>query len=104
MKGIVLQISSFIGTVKRHVVRATNTGWFPVSYRAEKNHLNQFGLHVTLKPVHDLPGTPDHEVSEFVVSFDPRGANLGLGEIDTVLPINVCIILSNSIMFFLSIF
>ena len=78
-----------LGTVRKHIVRATNTGWFPASFSVERNHLQQYGFDVGIDRVRDLPGAPDHETEDFVVSFDPRGANLGLGEIDTIIPINV---------------
>ena len=78
-----------LGTVRTHVVRATNTGWFPASFSVEKDHLHQSGFSVELDRVKNLPGAPDHETVDFVVSFDPRGANLSLGEIETVIPINV---------------
>ena len=78
-----------MGTVRTHVVRATNTGWFPVSFSVDPEGLHQLGFHVDMDRVRHLPGAPDHETVDFVVSFDPRGANLSLGDIDTIIPINV---------------
>ena len=78
-----------LGTVTRHVVTLTNTGWFNASFRAERQHLHQHGFYVELDPVKDFPGAPEHNILQFPVSFDPRGANLGLGEVDTIIPINV---------------
>ena len=78
-----------LGTVRTHVVRATNTGWFPSSFAVDKEHLELHGFTVELDRVKNLPGAPDHETVDFVVSFDPRGANLSLGEVETVIPINV---------------
>ena len=78
-----------LGTVRTHVVRATNTGWFPVSFAVDRDNLYQHGFTVELDRVRQLPGAPDHETVDFVVSFDPRGANLGLGEVDAFIPINV---------------
>ena len=78
-----------LGTVRTHVVRATNTGWFPVSFAVDRESLYQHGFTVELDRVRQLPGAPDHETVDFVVSFDPRGANLGLGEVDAFIPINV---------------
>ena len=78
-----------LGSVRTHIVRATNTGWFPTSFAAHKDHLMQYGFNLELGAVKHLPGAPDHETVDFVVSFDPRGANLGLGETETIVPINV---------------
>ena len=78
-----------LGTVRTHVVRATNTGWFPVSFKLERQNIHIAGFHVELDRVRNLPGAPDNETLDFVVSFDPRGANLGLGAVEVVVPINV---------------
>ena len=78
-----------LGTVRTHVVRATNTGWFPASFSVDRENLYQHGFNVELDRIRQLPGAPDHETVDFVVSFDPRGGNLGLGEVDVFIPINV---------------
>lgn len=78
-----------LGTVRTHIVRATNTGWFSVSFAVAKDGLHQHGFNVELDKVRQLPGAPEHETVDFVISFDPRGANLGLGELETMIPINV---------------
>ena len=78
-----------LGTVRTHIVRATNTGWFPASFSVDHDHLQLYGFNVELDRVRQLPGAPDHETVDFVISFDPRGANLGLGEVETTVPINV---------------
>lgn len=78
-----------LGTVCTHIVRATNTGVFPVSFQVERDDVHRYGFHVELDRVRNLPGAPDHETVDFVVSFDPRGANLPLGPIETVVPINI---------------
>lgn len=80
-----------LGTVCTHIVRATNTGVFPVSFQVERDDVHRYGFHVELDRVRNLPGSPDHETVDFVVSFDPRGANLPLGPIETVVPINVSV-------------
>ena len=80
-----------LGTVRTHVVRATNTGWFPASFQVERDDIHHQGFHVELDRVRNLPGAPDHETVDFVVSFDPRGANLQLGPVESVVPINVSI-------------
>ena len=78
-----------LGTVRTHIVRATNTGWFPVSFSVNRDYLYQYGFNIELDRVRQLPGAPDHETVDFEVSFDPRGANLGLGKVATVVPMNV---------------
>ena len=78
-----------LGTVRRHVVRATNTGWFPCSFSIDHDDLASLGFSVELDRVRQLPGAPDHETVDFVVAFDPRGANLTLGEVTALVPINV---------------
>ena len=80
-----------LGTVQTRVVRATNTGWFASSFSVDHEAAYQYGFHVELNRVKQLPGAPDYETVNFVVSFDPRGANLGLGEVEAAAPINVCI-------------
>ena len=42
-----------------------------------------------LDRVKQLPGYPDHETVDFKVTFDPRGANLPVGRIEAMVPINV---------------
>ena len=71
------------------MVHATNTGPFPVSFQVEHENIRSCGFHVELDRVRDLPGAPDHETVDFVVSFDPRGANLQLGPVETVVHIKV---------------
>ena len=78
-----------LGTVRTHVVRATNTGCSPVSFRLERQFVHLSGFHLELDRVKNLPGAPDHETLDFVVSFDPRAANLHLGAVEVVVPINV---------------
>nr|XP_006823299.1 PREDICTED: hydrocephalus-inducing protein homolog [Saccoglossus kowalevskii] len=78
-----------LGTVRTHIVRATNTGYFPVSFSVDRHSLLSTGFNVELDRVRNLPGFPDQETVDFVVSFDPRGANLGLGDIETLVPINI---------------
>ena len=78
-----------LGTVRTHIVRATNTGWFPASFSINTDYLYEYGFSIELDRVKNLPGAPDHETVDFEISFDPRGANLGLGEVATIVPINV---------------
>lgn len=78
-----------LGTVKDHIVKASNTGWSPVSFQVEHDDIHHYGFHVELDKVKNLPGAPDHETVVFNVNFDPRGANLSLGSVETVVNINV---------------
>lgn len=78
-----------LGTVRTHIVRVTNPGIGPVSFSVDHNVIADHGFNVELDKVKQLPGAPDHEPIDFVVSFDPRGANLSLGEVDCLVPINV---------------
>ncbi|XP_052230840.1 hydrocephalus-inducing protein-like isoform X4 [Dreissena polymorpha] len=78
-----------LGDHRQHVVKATNTGWFPVSFQVENENIKHQGFHVELDRVRNLPGSPDYETVDFWVSFDPRGANLGLGPVESYVPINV---------------
>ena len=81
-----------LGTVRTHIVRATNTGYFAASFSVDRASLAGSGFNVELDRVRQLPGYPEHETVDFRVSFDPRGANLGLGGIQAIVPINVSII------------
>ncbi|XP_025115052.1 hydrocephalus-inducing protein-like isoform X4 [Pomacea canaliculata] len=78
-----------LGTQQTHVVRATNTGWFPVSFKIERGNIHSMGFIVELDRVRNLPGAPDNETVDFVVTFDPRAANLQLGPVETVVFINI---------------
>ncbi|XP_071173399.1 hydrocephalus-inducing protein homolog isoform X10 [Mytilus edulis] len=78
-----------LGTVKDHIVKASNTGWSPVSFQVEHDDIHHYGFHVELDKVKNLPGAPDHETVVFNVNFDPRGANLSLGSVETVVNINI---------------
>ncbi|KAL2094103.1 hypothetical protein ACEWY4_011415 [Coilia grayii] len=74
------------GKVPSHIVRVTNTGPCQVSFRAESRHLAETGFSTELDKVKNLPYC---ETETFEVKFDPRGANLDLGEINSVMPIQV---------------
>ncbi|XP_033625714.1 hydrocephalus-inducing protein homolog [Asterias rubens] len=78
-----------LGTVRTHIVRATNTGYFAASFSVDRASLAGSGFNVELDRVRQLPGYPEHETVDFRVSFDPRGANLGLGGIQAIVPINI---------------
>jgi hydrocephalus-inducing protein len=83
-----------LGSVRTHVVHATNTGWFPSSFSIPRDFRYQSGFGVELDKVLALPGAPHHETHDFLVTFDPRGANLGLGPVEVMVPINVSILVS----------
>jgi len=75
-------------------INATNTGWVPASFsinRLSQRELKQHGFHIELPKVVHLPGAPEHETLEFILAFDPRGANLEEGPVEKVVTINVCI-------------
>ncbi|CAM9152901.1 unnamed protein product [Bubo scandiacus] len=75
-----------LGNTPTHVVRITNTGQFPVSFRADRRVLRDTGNHVDLDHVKHLLCC---ETKVFEVRFDPQSANLPLGEVDVLLPIKV---------------
>ncbi|XP_070194710.1 hydrocephalus-inducing protein homolog isoform X4 [Littorina saxatilis] len=78
-----------LGTQRTHVVRATNTGWCPVSFKMDRGSIHTLGFIVELDRVRNLPGAPDNETVDFVVTFDPRAANLQLGPVEAVVPIQI---------------
>jgi hypothetical protein len=45
-----------LGTVKDHIVKASNTGWEPVSFQVEHDNVHLDGFHVELNKVKNLPG------------------------------------------------
>ncbi|XP_077975805.1 hydrocephalus-inducing protein homolog isoform X2 [Styela clava] len=78
-----------LGNVRSHIVRASNTSHFPVSFSTDRSSLWHSGFNVELDRVKQLPGYPQHETIDFKVTFDPRGANLGLGPVEAVVPVNI---------------
>ena len=78
-----------LGKVCTCTIYITNTGWFPVSFNIDRSARSQSGFSVDLTRVLHLPGAPDHATVDCVVTFDPRGANLGIGPVEVILPINV---------------
>jgi hypothetical protein len=75
-----------LGTVKTHVIRAANMGKLLASFEIERQNFSKTGFLIDLEKVKNLP---NEESVEFVVTFDPRGANLGLGLVEHIIPINV---------------
>ncbi|XP_028813720.1 hydrocephalus-inducing protein homolog [Denticeps clupeoides] len=74
------------GHVPSHIVKVTNTGLVSVSFQADHSLLTGTGFSTELDRVKNLPWG---ETETFEVKFDPRGANLDLGEISTVMAIQV---------------
>ncbi|KAJ8247378.1 hypothetical protein GJAV_G00245700 [Gymnothorax javanicus] len=74
------------GNVPTHIVKVTNTGPASVSFRADRRMLANSGFSTELDRVRNLPYC---ETETFEVKFDPRGANLDLGEVETIIPIQV---------------
>ena len=75
-----------LGTVKTHVIRAANMGKILASFEIERQNFSKTGFLVDLEKVKNLP---NEESVEFVVTFDPRGANLGLGPVEHLVPLNI---------------
>ena len=71
------------------MVRVTNNGHFPASFAPEKSVLWGSGFGVELDRVRNLPGEPDNESVEFMVTFDPRAAGLPMGPVDVHVPFHV---------------
>ncbi|KAL0967855.1 hypothetical protein UPYG_G00258380 [Umbra pygmaea] len=74
------------GSVPTHIVKVTNTGPMSVSLHADRRPLIGTGFTVEPDRVKNLPYC---ETQTFEVKFDPRGANLDLGEVNTFMPIQV---------------
>ena len=75
-----------LGTVKTHVIRAANMGKLLASFEIERQNFSKYGFLVDLEKVKNLP---NEESVEFVITFDPRGANLSLGPVDHLISLNV---------------
>ncbi|XP_074783220.1 hydrocephalus-inducing protein homolog isoform X2 [Athene noctua] len=75
-----------LGNTHTHIVTVTNTGQFPVSFRADRRVLRGTGFSVELDRVKHLPCC---KTKMFEVRFDPQSANLPLGEVEVLLPIKV---------------
>lgn len=56
------------------------------SFEIERQNYLKTGFLIDLEKVKNLP---TEETVEFVVTFDPRGANLSLGPVEHVIPLNV---------------
>ncbi|XP_065519898.1 hydrocephalus-inducing protein-like, partial [Lathamus discolor] len=74
------------GDIHTHMVKLTNTGHFPASFKADGYVLYNTGFSVCLDLVKRLPCC---ETKTFEVCFDPQSANVPLGKVDVLLPIKV---------------
>lgn len=76
-------------TTPEFVFHATNCGYFPVSFMADKQALYNSGFTINMDRVKNLPGFPDPQSITISVVFDPRSANIPQGPVRTRVPINV---------------
>lgn len=76
-------------TVREFVFQATNCGFFPVSFMADRQALCNSGFTIHLDRVRNLPGYPEPESVSISITFDPKMVNLPLGPVQTRVPINV---------------
>ncbi|KAM7413943.1 hypothetical protein PAMA_018980 [Pampus argenteus] len=74
------------GKVLSHTVNVTNTGSVAVSFRANHKLLSGTGFSAEFERVKNLPCG---ETQTFTVKFDSQGANLQMGAISVVMPIQV---------------
>jgi hypothetical protein len=79
-----------LGTVKTEIVKASTVGDIPASFEIERQNFSKTGFLITVEKNKSLTS---QDYVEFVVTFDPRGANLSLGPVEHVIPINVRILL-----------
>ncbi|XP_045894223.1 hydrocephalus-inducing protein homolog [Micropterus dolomieu] len=74
------------GKVLSHTINVTNTGSVAVSFHANRKSLAGTGFSAEFERVKNLPCG---ETQTFTVKFDPQGANLKMGGISVVMPIQV---------------
>jgi len=75
-----------LGNVCTQTVNITNQGCLPVSFNVDRSVRQQAGFCVDLPRVVQLP---QHEAVDCIVTFDPRAADLSVGPVEVVVPINV---------------
>ena len=78
-----------LGDIVSKAVRIINNGFCPVSLYFLKSILHGTGFLVDVDRIRSLPGSPDFDITEFNVHFDPRGSNLDLGAARCEIPIHV---------------
>ncbi|XP_075998117.1 hydrocephalus-inducing protein homolog [Genypterus blacodes] len=74
------------GRVLTHSIKFTNTGSLAVSFNSNRKPLADTGFSTEFDRVKNLPCG---ETETFTVKFDPQGANLQMGNIRVVMPIQV---------------
>ncbi|KAM9301954.1 hydrocephalus-inducing protein homolog [Gastrophryne carolinensis] len=75
-----------LGEVRSHIIKITNTGHFPASFRADRRGLSGTGFSVELDRVRNLPLC---HAETFQVKFDPQSAGADVGPVDVSMPIQV---------------
>nr|XP_033799169.1 hydrocephalus-inducing protein homolog isoform X3 [Geotrypetes seraphini] len=75
-----------LGEVRTHIIKITNTSHLPVSFYIDRKALANTGFSMELDRVKNLPYC---ETETFEVKFDPQSANLPLGNVKILVPIQV---------------
>ncbi|KAM4614098.1 hydrocephalus-inducing protein homolog [Discoglossus pictus] len=75
-----------LGDIHTNVVKITNTGHFPVSFHSDRRGLSGTGFSTGLDRVKNLPCI---QTETFQVKFDPRSANINLGNAEAEMSIQV---------------
>ena len=73
-------------SIRSYVIRVTNNGHFPVSFAPDKSVLSGSGFAIEPDRIRNLPGEPNNESVEFMVTFDPKAACLPMGVVDVRVP------------------
>ncbi|XP_029646623.2 hydrocephalus-inducing protein-like [Octopus sinensis] len=75
-----------LGLITNRTVTLTNCGNLSVSFKIVYEHLQYWGFKIDL---HKVTNLPPQESASFQLTFDPRGANLTKGPIETKLLISI---------------
>ncbi|CAF0804649.1 unnamed protein product [Didymodactylos carnosus] len=75
-----------LGTVREKQFHITNPTHISITFRLDRTYLNKSGFSFDCDHVKNLPS---NETILMTVTFDPRGANLGLGNIEYRVPVEV---------------
>jgi hydrocephalus-inducing protein len=75
-----------LGTVKSETIKAATVGEIPASFEIERQNFSKTGFLINVEKNKTMN---QQDYVEFVVTFDPRGANLNLGPVEHVIPIHV---------------
>ena len=84
-------------TIREVVFQATNCGYFPVSFSADKQTLHNSGFNIHLDRVKNLPGYPEPDSVAIAVTFDPKASNISQGIVEARVPINVCTLIVSKV-------